>query len=89
MIANQSQHPAERQVNLSIRPGFAITWLIPVPVAEMRRVLVLPSDRACRWRKAVDLRAIAHLGKAVPKSDHDMPGPPEGAELLTKAAGRL
>jgi hypothetical protein len=30
--------------------------------------------------------AIAHLGKAIPKSDHDMPAVPTAAELLTNAA---
>jgi hypothetical protein len=30
--------------------------------------------------------AIAHLGKAIPKSDHDMPAVLTAAELLTNAA---
>ena len=30
--------------------------------------------------------AVAHLGKAIPKSDHDMPAVTTAAELLTKAA---
>jgi hypothetical protein len=37
--------------------------------------------------KLVTLRdAIAHPGKAIPKSDHDMPAVLTAAELLTNAA---
>ena len=32
--------------------------------------------------------AIAHLGKAIPKSDHEMPAVLTAAELLTNAAER-
>jgi hypothetical protein len=37
--------------------------------------------------KVTTLReAIAHLGKAIPKSDHDMPAVLTAAEMLTNAA---
>jgi hypothetical protein len=51
------------------------------------RVLVSAFFRADRAGKLRD--AIAHLGKAIPKSEHDMPAVLMAAEMLTGVAGAL
>jgi hypothetical protein len=66
-----------------------LTALNPGSVAELRCVLVpafCRADCAGRWHLVGERDAIAHLGKTIPKSDHDMPTVVTAAELLTLAA---
>jgi hypothetical protein len=64
--------------------------LNPGSVAELRCVLgsaVFRADRLDDGSKLSTLReAISHLGKIIPKAEHDMPEILTAAELLTKAA---
>jgi hypothetical protein len=57
---------------------------------ELRRVLVPafaePIVLADGAKLATLRDAIAHLGQAIPKSDHDMPAVLSAAEMLMKAA---
>jgi hypothetical protein len=63
--------------------------LNPGSVAELRRVLVLRFAEPIVLEDGVKLTtlrdAIAHLGKVIPKSDHDMPAVLAAAEMTNAA----